>query len=85
MKAFRDAKDALDTLDKAEAALRENTAKAVEAILAVPDDKLQMEIPFFGPGMWKICEIMNSHTWNLHYHTGQICYIQTLLGDHSMG
>jgi hypothetical protein len=85
MKAFMEMKAKVDNLDKAEAMLRENTAKAVEAIQAVPDDKLEMEIPFFGPGKWKIASIMASHMWNMHYHTGQICYIQTLLGDHSMG
>jgi hypothetical protein len=85
MKQFQESKSALDTLEKAEAVLRENTAKAVEAIRAVPDEKLDLEIPFFGPGTWKICSIMNAHAWNLHYHTGQICYIQTLLGDHAMG
>lgn len=85
MNAYRQAKDSLDTFEKAEALLRENTAKAVAAIKAVPEDKLGLEIPFFGPEPWKIAAIMNSHAWNMNYHTGQICYIQTLLGDHEMG
>lgn len=84
MNAFKEDKAAIDSLEKAEATIRENTAKAVAAILAVPDDKLELEIPFFGPKMWKVSSIMCSHMWNLDYHTGQICYIQTLLGDHSM-
>jgi hypothetical protein len=85
MQAYRSQVASLDTLEKAEALLRENTAKAIDAMLKVPDDKLGTEIAFFGPSPWKIHSIMNSHAWNMHYHTGQICYIQTLLGDKAMG
>lgn len=84
MKAYRAAVESIKTLDEAESLLRKNTAAAIEAILKVPDDKLALEIQFFGPKPWKIHSIMNSHAWNMHYHTGQICYIQTLLGDKEM-
>lgn len=85
IKQFEEAKAQLDTLDKAEAALRENTAKTCDAIRAFPDEGLNDEMKFFGPGMWKVSSVLNAHAWNMHYHTGQICYIQTLLGDKGMG
>lgn len=84
MKQFQDAKAQLDTFDKAEAALKQNTAATVEAIRNMSDDVLGKEMKFFGPGMWKVSSVMNAHAWNMHYHTGQICYIQTLLGDKGM-
>ena len=85
MEAFEEDKNRLNTLEKAEALLRENTAKAVAAFLAVPDDDLEVEMKFFGPGVWKLASVMHAHVWNMHWHTGQICYIQTLLGDKAMG
>jgi hypothetical protein len=84
MKAYTQQVESLETLEDAEALLRKNTASAIEAMLKVPDENLAAEIPFFGPTPWKIHAIMNSHAWNMHYHTGQICYIQTLLGDKGM-
>ena len=85
MKQFEEAQAKLDTLEKAEAELRKNTAVATEAIRNMPDDSLGKEMKFFGPDMWKVSSVMNAHTWNMQYHTGQICYIQTLLGDKQMG
>lgn len=84
MAQYHAATAAITTLEDAEVLMRENTAKAVEAMRRVTDADLEKEISFFGPNPWKICAIMQSHDWNLTYHTGQICYIQTLLGDHNM-
>jgi hypothetical protein len=85
MKQFGEATAALDTLEKAETELRKNTATVAEAIRNMADDKLGQEMKFFGPDMWKVSSVLNAHCWNLQYHTGQICYIQTLLGDKEMG
>ena len=84
MKAYQSQVESLDTLDKAEALLRENTAAAIEAMLKVSDQDIAREIPFFGPSPWTIHAIMFSHAWNMTYHTGQTCYIQTLFGDDEM-
>lgn len=84
MTKYRAAVAAVTSLDYAEKILRENTAHAIAAIKAVPDSKLESDMPFFGPDPWKVHSVMNSHAWNMHYHTGQICFIQTLLGDHDM-
>ncbi len=85
MADYNKARAELDTMAKVESMLRENTATAVAAIRrAVPDDVIENEMPFFGPEPWKVYSVMNAHAWNMHYHTGQICYVQTLLGDKDM-
>ena len=85
MATYRSERSGLDSIEKCEAKLRENTARAIEAILAVSDEDMQKEMTFFGPEPWKVSSVMNAHAWNMHWHTGQICYIQTLLGDKAMG
>jgi len=85
MAAFEEARKKLDTVEKAEAALREGTAKTIAAIQAVPDEKLEDTMTFFGPEPWKISSVMLAHYWNMTWHTGQTCFIQTLLGDKKMG
>ncbi len=85
MKQFGEATAALDTFEKAEAELRKNTATVTDVIRNFPDEKLGIEMKFFGPNPWKVSSVLNSHCWNMQYHTGQICYIQTLLGDKEMG
>lgn len=85
MARFNKRKAELDTVEKAESALRESTGLAVAAIRAVLDADLDKEMSFFGPFPWKVASVMNAHAWNMHWHTGQVCYIQTLLGDKEMG
>ncbi len=84
MQQFAEAKAQLSTLEIAEAELRKNTAATVSAIRDITDEELDTEMKFFGPEPWKFSGVLNAHCWNMHYHTGQICYIQTLLGDKSM-
>ncbi len=84
MQAYYAACAKLDTYEKAEEAIRVHTLRTVEAIRAVPDEKLSVEIPFFGGQMWTVAKIMGHHASNTEYHTGQVCYIQTLYGDKSM-
>jgi hypothetical protein len=58
--------------------LHENTAKVVEVILAMPDDKLRSELesPW---GAMPLTEILSYPYWNMTYHTGQINYIASLI------
>jgi hypothetical protein len=84
MRAHAEARQKLDTLDKAVAALREGTAQTITAIRQVPDDKLSETMKFFGEESWKVSTVMNAHFWNMTWHTAQICFIQTLLGDRKM-
>jgi len=74
---WEQASAALDTLDRAVAVLRENTAKLAAAIRATPDDSL--EIPITLP--WETITLAQCFLipyWNMSYHEGQIAYIQTL-------
>ena len=76
---------ALDSADKAVAALRANTESLVSAIESVPDDALGVQIQFpwdDRPGT--LAEAMLMAYWNLTYHIGQVNYVQTLYGDKQM-
>lgn len=84
MAQFEAEKAKLDTIDKAISALRDSTAKLNETILNVSDADLETEITVFGPDPWKFPFLMELHNSNMTWHTGQICYIQTLYGDQEM-
>lgn len=83
LEAYNKSRAELDTLDKAEAACRENTAALLVAIRSVPDAKLAdpLQLPW---GVWSTAEVLNLHYWNMVYHTGQLCYSQSMLGDKAM-
>jgi hypothetical protein len=55
-------------------------------IRAFPESDLNdtIHLPFFGGRDFTFESIMGVFLWNLNYHYGQIAYIQTLYGDHSM-
>lgn len=77
MAEWRQAQAALDTLEKAVARLRENTARLTAAIRAAPDEALEMEIAL----PWatrSLADIFLLPYWNMSYHEGQINYIQSL-------
>ena len=68
---------ALDTPDKAMAALREGTAALVKAIRATPDAALDTQITL----PWTtatLAQMFLMPLWNMSYHEGQITYIETL-------
>ena len=69
---------ALDTLEKARASLRENTSALVEAIRAVPDDELELELELPW-AMSTVADALLIPYWNMCYHEGQISYIHTLI------
>ena len=59
--------------------LRETTPKAAAAILDVPDDALIESVTMpWGPML--MSELVAYPYWNMHYHTGQINYIASMLG-----
>ena len=72
-----EARAALDTLDKAGVSLRESTRALAEAIRAIPDDDLVLEVALPGETS-TVAEDMLHPYWNMAYHEGQINYIQTL-------
>lgn len=69
------------TVDKCETECRERTAILLEIIRAIPDTALSDSVMMPWGEEWKISDVSAMHYWNLVYHTGQICFIQTLLGD----
>ena len=79
---FGSAMSALDTVQKAVAALRTNTEALVKAIEAFPADSLEKptHLPW-DPTPTTFAEIMFTNYWNSTYHEGQINFIQTLYGD----
>ncbi len=86
MKAAQAERDQWKTLDDCEAACKQNSEKLYELIRSTPDNQLSetIYIPFGKDHNWRVIDILHLQAWNLHYHTGQINYIQTLYGDTSM-
>ncbi|MCB0825890.1 MAG: DinB family protein [Armatimonadetes bacterium] len=84
MAEFEKSKQAYKNLADVEADLRSGTEKLNETIMNMTNDELDIKIPFFGGEEWSLASIANLHGWNMQYHTGQICYIQTLYGDKDM-
>jgi hypothetical protein len=72
-----------DTIEKCEEVMRANHARLFEIIRNFPDEDLQHTVHLpFGEGFDQtMAEIMSYQYWNLSYHLGQVCYIQTLYGD----
>ncbi len=74
-----------DTIDKCEAECKVRVGKLIETIDAFPEADMTstLFLPFTGKDhpYW---DIMMYPYWNATWHTGQIAYIQTLLGDKEM-
>lgn len=65
--------------EKVQAMLKENTDRAIAAILAVPEADFNVEVQMpWGP--LKLSDIMSYPYWNMSYHEGQINYIASMLG-----
>ncbi len=75
-----------DTIDKCEAATRENCSKLYEAIRAFPEEELQKTfvLPFAGGIQRSMADTCLVQYWNSTYHLGQLCYVQRMLGDTEM-
>ncbi len=61
------------------ALLHANTSRAVEAIRAVPDTDLNIEIQMPW-GAMPMVQLMSYPYWNMTYHEGQINFIASILG-----
>ena len=74
-----------DTIEKCETEARARVAKLVATIEAFPEAELTdtLFLPFTGKNhpYW---DIMMYPYWNNTWHTGQIAFIQMLLGDKQM-
>lgn len=72
------------TVEECEKICRFNTGKLIEAIKAFPDNKMNDTVmaPWGVETTFK--EALIAQYWNTVWHTGQIAYIQRLLGDKEM-
>ncbi len=70
----------LCTLDSALEALGEASARYVEVVRSMPDDRLEsmISLPW---GSRSIAECLLHALWHVSYHEGQVNYVQTLYGD----
>ena len=84
--AYKAACAALDTPEKATAALTESGTALAAAIEAFPEDRMAetVTMPFAEGMVMSFAQVMFTAYWNMTYHTGQIAYIQTLYGDNEM-
>lgn len=75
-----------DTFEKCRAACMEGTSELCQVISQFPDERLEDEVtlPFAGGMVMSMADVLGLHAWNMHYHHGQINYIQTMLGDMEM-
>jgi len=75
----------IDTVEKAAARLEERVEKLAATIQGFPASDLDQTIMMpFRPTPVSFAELMFMNYWNVVYHIGQICYIQTLYGDNEM-
>ncbi len=74
------------TVDACERVMRQNLEQLYATIRDFPDTDLDIKITLpFGKNMVRsMAEIVMGQFWNANYHLGQICYIQTMLGDKEM-
>ncbi|MBI1334376.1 MAG: DinB family protein [Armatimonadetes bacterium] len=81
--AYEETRKGWKTLDECEAAAQKNMEAFKAAVDALPesDFNVVVNLPW---GSYTLAEVMGFPMWNLHYHMGQINYIQTLYGDFSM-
>jgi uncharacterized damage-inducible protein DinB len=82
--AYSRAKAELDTLDKIKSAGETAITRLCEAIESVPTARLEEshEMPW-GMSM-TVADLLFMGYWNIVYHTGQVNYVQMLLGDTEM-
>jgi len=81
--AYEETRKGWTTLDECETAANANmeTFKAAVAALPESDFDIKIDLPW---GNYTLAEVMGFPMWNMHYHLGQVCYVQTLYGDFSM-
>ncbi len=80
---WRKRSEASRGLEGMEAVARETFAELCQALEAVPDARLSevQPHPMDSDRQVTTADLLFLAYWNLVYHTGQINYIQTLLGD----
>lgn len=80
---WRRRSEAAWTLEGAESVARETFAELCQALEAVPDARLAESQPHpMDPGQQATtADLLFLAYWNLVYHTGQVNYLQTMLGD----
>ena len=81
--SWEENKSKLVTLDLCESTGKANLELMKSAIEAFPESDMEVEIDLPW-GHYTLAEVMGFPSWNLHYHFGQVAYIQTLYGDFSM-
>lgn len=81
--AYEETRKGWTTIDECEAAAQANMEQFKAAVHSLPeaDYGVEVNLPW---GNYTLAEVMGFPIWNLHYHTGQINYVQTLYGDFSM-
>lgn len=88
MQAAQEQRGALEdaSLDALHAAARERHIPLLATLRAFPDARLEAlyPLPFGADFAMRGADLLFLPYWNLVYHTGQINYIQTLLGDRDL-
>ena len=74
------------TIDACERTMQQNLEQLYAVIRDYPDADLDVKITLpFGENMVRsMADMMMGQFWNTDYHIGQVCYIQTMLGDKEM-
>lgn len=71
-----------DTVEKAMERFQKETESLAEAIAAFPTEHLEDQVALpWDPHPTAFANAITMPYWNMVYHLGQICYIQTLYGD----
>jgi glutathione S-transferase len=86
VKRAQEVRAQLNTLDRARDAARSRTQEYCEVVRSLDDSSLaqMVDMPWAEGMRWSIADVAGFHHWNLVWHTGQVAYIQSLLGDVEM-
>jgi hypothetical protein len=84
LQAYERAKAELDTLDKIHSVGEAAITRLCQAIEAVPDAKLELSHSMPWGMTMTTADMLFMGYWNIVYHTGQVNYVQMMLGDTEM-
>ena len=84
-KAYLERRRKLHTVDDLEARLRQDTARLIAFVQALPSDDLMLETEMPWGGDHRIVDNVTYHLWNMSYHEGQINTILQMLGIAAFG
>lgn len=87
MKAMEEEQSQWKTVEDCETECKKRLEVLYAYYREIDDSRMATEtkfLPYEGGRDFTMAEMMEYPRWNFNYHTGQVAYIQTMLGDNKM-